>query len=144
MWIVCQTYEVAPQLLRPRQQGVGVAHAVGTTTAVGLLLVHADAFQKDRLAIEQQLFATRLDGAETNGIHQRLTIHAELHAVALGTVGRPALRLGLHSETGSAVGCGGDCLFDFQFRNHQRNLAIALLLVQLDGEEQLTGVALIQ
>ena len=134
--IVGQTHEVATQLLRPREQRVGISRAVGATAAVGFLLVYADTLQEDGLTVEQNLLAARLNLAETHLVGQRLAVHRDFHLIQFRCSRAPEHRLCLHVGRRRTVAARREHLVDFQFRNVQRHLLAGLGLVQLHGEAQ--------
>ena len=89
--IVSQTNEVAAQFLGPSQQCAGVLHAIGTTSAIGFLVVDGDALQEDRLAVQQNLFAACLDGAETDGVNEGGSVQRQVNLIELGVLRTPKL-----------------------------------------------------
>ena len=76
-----QSHKVAAQFLRPAQQRVGILSRVAASTAIGLLLMDADALQEDGLSIQQDLFALCLDGAEANLVIDGLATKRNLHLI---------------------------------------------------------------
>ena len=76
---------------------MSILRTIGTTTAVGLLFMDGDASQEDGLAVEQELLAAGLDGAEANGVGNHIAgigvsgAESQADAVALGNLWRPEL-----------------------------------------------------
>ena len=97
----------------------------------------ADTFQEDRLPIQQDLLATRLNHAETDAVADCGVVECDLHLITLGILRAPKLRLGLHTDRGSTVGIGLDRLLEFQLRDIERYRMVSLSLVQFDAERQL-------
>ena len=64
--IVRQADKVAAQFLGPSQQRLRVFVGVGAAGAIRRFGMDGDAAQKDRLAIQQDFGAARLDGAEAD------------------------------------------------------------------------------
>ena len=85
--VVGQTYVVAAQFPGPGEQGAGIVNAVGAASAVGLLVMDANTFQEYGLAVQQQLLALGLDGAETYPVLEGLIGQGNLHIVEFGVIG---------------------------------------------------------
>ena len=88
-----QTHEVAAQFLGPREQRAGILYAIGTTSAIGLFVVDGDALQEDGLAVQQDLFAARLDGAKTDRICKGGGVQRQMNLIELGASWAPKLQL---------------------------------------------------
>ena len=142
VWIVSQSDEVAAKFLCPAEQCVGICCAIGASATVCFLLVNADAAQEDGLSVEQELFATRFDGAETNLVSYKiadsrtiggLSVERQFRPIAFRIIGTPQREsLGRHAnrETGKALGIGRALLLHLQFRYFQRQLLTSHRLVQ--------------
>ena len=95
---------------------MGVGCGVGSSAAKRLLFVHADTFEIDGLAVEQNLLALCLDGTEADAVDDCLAAHVEFDVVAFGIVWRPELQLlGLQRGRCCAFVVGGERLLQFQF-----------------------------
>ena len=134
--IVCQTHEVAAQFLCPGEEGVSVLGGVGTTAAVGLLLMDGDALEEDRLAVEQNLLVAGLDGAETDVVGEGLAVQGEFHPIEFGILRRPQLGLCHKGQRCLSLRICGEGGLVFQFWNAQRHLLPSLCLVQLHSKLQ--------
>ena len=87
--VMGQAHEIAAQFLRPSQQGLRVLRAECTPAADRGFFMHGDTTQKDGLAVEQNLGAASLDGAETNGVVDFVRAARHRDIVEFGMTGRP-------------------------------------------------------
>ena len=87
MGVVGQTYVVAAQFPGPGEQGAGIFNAVGAASAVGLLVMDANTLQEYGLAVQQQLLALGLNGAESYPVLYGLIGQRNLHIIEFGVIG---------------------------------------------------------
>ncbi len=80
--------------------------------------------KKDGLAVEQDLRATSLDGAEADGVVYFVSAARQHHIVELGMVRRPQLEFGGKVKLRVAVGAGHELLTDSRFRDFQSDLLL--------------------
>ncbi len=104
---------VAAELLDPTEEGVDVLLGVGAAGADGCLGVDADAVEKDGLAVEEDLGAAGLDGAEADLVFERVRgavgsgLEGEL--VELGVRGGPEGEVfSREADYGASRGVGGE------------------------------------
>ncbi len=122
MRIVREPNEIAVQLVRPAEQRSSVLLRPGAAAAIRRLGVDVDAAQKDRLAVEQNLVALHLDGAEADVVVEVVVPCLHLKAIELGMLGRPADQvLRREGEFGVAIGIGGGLLRETQLGNAERD-----------------------
>ena len=76
----------------------------------------------------------RLDATETDGVHQRLAIHADLHTIALRSLGRPQCQFqfgNLELRIDEPLIVSHELPFHLQLWNGKRHLLSSYGLVQL-------------
>jgi len=127
-----RTIEVrASQILDPAEKSLRVLRAEGASFAKGSLLVHRNTAQEDRLAVQQNLGPSHLDGSKTNLIVNSIGTTRERHDVEFRISGGPQLDLGGEVKVRPARRVGGKRFVNPSFRNVQRNLLRRLCAVQL-------------
>ena len=120
--IMRQPHKVAMQFMRPAEQRGRVLLRPGAAAAIGRLGVDVDAAQKDRLAVEQNLVALHLDGAEADIVVKAVVAGFHLNAIKLRMLGRPADQiLRRNGELRVAIGVGCGLLRYVQLGNAQRD-----------------------
>src|SRR6185369_11148340 len=66
VWVVGQPNKIGAQFFGPTEQHPRIFAAVSASTANRCFFVNTNAAQKNRLAIEQNVSASRFDAAKTN------------------------------------------------------------------------------
>ena len=80
-----------------------------------------DTAKEDRLSVQKNFVALRLNGAETDLIGDGITATGHDYAIELRIFRRPEIELGRKLERAFAAGVGGDSLLDLRFGDFDRD-----------------------